>query len=504
MVSQPCSALFTIRDLLSTLVDTLEAMARALRNESSHRNRYRKIVQRMLIQMKADLGAMDPRSSEIEQHQKFVNSIHIDLTTFFRDLSASDLSDEFFTTNSTYPADDKSHQDSEMICATLRNYGLRLGTTRGKNELNHYLLAILKYAAVEGKLPELSQMVRDAMGNEQGTWAELSHHVLTVLTPSFIHAAFVSEQGWLLAEPLFEAAQEHLMDIADCDRRGAVLGVSKIMSSIVLGVVVMMAAHSSDEIRIDTSRELVYVLLMSTRFMALAFDWLPLSMELCSEKNKEISSRQEFFYQFACGAKAYFSSPIKWFVNSLRRHVPSTGDFDDRELLVTEYQEAMRGVNNDNERIQALHRLAEPFARDEEELIRIKDELRVLQRHNSMSALWLFNHMRCSSFFNRAAHISETSPDMNVPQFSGIILEDYRDNWTGTSDSGELEIMFGQKKLRAKGLMADGKSMKSVFDELRKSLDYYIACYEKVHRSASQVVRDDRQQRSSATRGLIL
>jgi hypothetical protein len=476
-----------------------------LRDEPWERPRYRDIVRRMLAHMKLDLGDMDPGRPETAQHQEFVTLIHSHLTTFFRDLSMSDLSDEFFSTNSTFPAHRDSHSDSRLFVATIRNYSLRLRTDRGKNELNHYVLAVLKYAAVVGNLGEISESLQEAMGNEQGSWAELSRYVLTVLTPSFIYAAFMSEPGWLIAEPLFEAAQEHLMAIADCDRTGAVKGVSKIMSTIVNGIVHLMEAHSPDNIRAATSYELVYMLLMSTRFMVLAFDWLPLTMELCDEQTEEISSSQAFFYHFACGAKAYLRSPLRIFVNSLPRYVPSTRDFDDRELLVGLYEEAMKGVYNETIRTQALRRLAAPFVHDGDEFDKMKIDLQQLHHHKFISGVWLFHDMRKSSFFREAKSVLKGPLDVEVPHFSAVILADYQQNWVECPENGDIEIKFGLEKRVAKGLMADGRSPKQFFEALRKALDEYITCYERVHgqRSGLQLVRDDRRKAVNVTEDLI-
>jgi hypothetical protein len=465
-------------------------MAFVLQAEPSEKSRFQKIIQRMLWQMKTDLGAMAPRSPEVEQHQQFVTLVHSSMTTFFHDVSKSDLEDEFFNAGSTYPAGDKSFNDSSKFCEKIRNYGLRLGTTRGKNELNHYLLAALKHSAVQGKLQEMSQLVQYAMDYQDRTWEQLSFHFLTVVTPSFIHAAFVSEPGWLLAEPLFEAAQEHLMDIADCDRKGALIGVSEIMSSVAHGIAILMDAHHSDNLRVNTRPQLVYVLLMSTKFMALAFDWLPFSIELCKERTEQIALLQRFFYYFACGAKAYFCSPLKWFVNSLPRFHHNTGS-DDRELLISRYERAMKGAHNRRERRQALEALANPFVRDQDddnEMGSMKADLKELHVHRFMSSIWLFNHMRRSDFFREAALVLTSSLEIKKPEFSGVILEDYRQNWTECPISREIGIKFGQDTLFAKGLPTDRESLKRIFDQLVKSLHDYISRYEKVYRSASRMI----------------
>jgi len=485
-----------------------------LRDDPSAQHRYHTIVRRMLAHMKFDLGAMDPRAPETIQHQEFVTLIHSYLTTFFHDLSTSDLSDEFFSTNSTYPASRDSHNNSLMFVETIRNYSLRLYTVRGRNELNHYVLAVLKYAAVEGNLVQIADLLQEAMGYELGSWAEneqvpwveLSLHILTVLTPSFIHAAFVSEPGWLLAEPLFEAAQEHLMAIADCDRSGALQGVSKIMSTIVTGVTLLMEAHSQENIRATSSYELVYVLLMSIRFMVLAFDWVPFTMELCSEQREEIRASQAFLYHFACGTKEYLDSPLKNFVNSLTRYVPSTKEFDDRELLVRRYEEAMNGDSTKRMRRQALTNLAAPFVRGNEALHEMRNELKEIHRHKLMSGVWLFHDMRNSSFFKEAESVWKNHLTMEIPHFSGIILADYRQNWAESPDGGDIEIKIGQEKRVAKGLMADGRSLLQIFEELRKALNDYITRYERVHsqRPGWQDVEDGRQEVLNATEGVTL
>jgi hypothetical protein len=236
MVSQRKFRIPLLNNLLIAMADTFKIMEIILRDQPLETHRYRTIVRRLLAHMKFDLGAMHSRNTETVQHQEFLKLIHCYLTTFFRDLSTNDLLDEFFHTNSAYPGHAGSHSDSRMVVATIRNYSLRLRTVRGMNEFNHYVLWVLKQAATMGNLRGISESLQEAMGNEQETWAELSHYVLTVLTPSFIHAAFVSEPGWLLVEPLLEAAQEHLLDIADCDRKSALKGVSKIMSTMVNGI----------------------------------------------------------------------------------------------------------------------------------------------------------------------------------------------------------------------------------------------------------------------------
>lgn len=471
-------------------------MKMILRDEPSEQCRYQTIVRRMLAHMKFDLSAMDPRTPETTEHQEFVTFIHSYLTTFFRDLSATDLSDAFFSTNSTDPTDRDSDNKPLNFIETIRNYSLRLYTVRGRNEINHYVLAVLKYAAVKGNLVQISDELLKAMGDEQGSWAELSHYVTTVLLPSFIHAAFMSEPGWLLAEPLFEAAQEHLMAIADCDRSVAIQGVSEIMSTIVNGVTLLMEAHSQENVRASTSYELVYVLLMSIRFMVLAFDWLPFTMELCSEQKEEIRGSQAFFYHFACGAKAYLCSPLKHFVNSLTRYVPSTTGFDDRELLVGLYEEAMNGDYTKEERRQALSNLAAPFVHNNEELQEMRSEMKEVHRHRLISGVWLLHDMRNSSFFKEAESARKNHVVMKIPHFSGVILADYRQNWAECLDSGDIEIKFGQEKGTAKGLMANGRSLLKVFESLRKALDDYITCYERVHskRPGWQNVRNDQQE----------
>jgi hypothetical protein len=495
------------RYLLITLADTLQTMEIVLRNEPSERGRYQTIIRRMLAHMKFDLGAMGPRSPETAQHQEFVTLIHSHLITFFRDLSTGDLSDEFFSTNSTYPAHPGSHNDSRMFVATIRNYSLRLHTVRGKNELNHYVLAVLKYAAVVGNLAEISESLQEAVGNEQGSWAELSHYVLMVLTPSFIHAAFMSEPGWLLAEQLFEAAQEHLLNIAHYDKDGALRGVSEIMSTIVNGISISMEAHSPDNIRAATSYELVYVLLMSTQFMVLAFDWLPFTMELCSEQKEgisKISASLAFFYHFACGAKAYLSSPLKYFVDSLPRYEPSTRGFDDRELLVGLYEEATNGVSTKVIQEQALSNLAAPFTRNDKELRQVKTQLKELHRCKFMSCVWLFHDMRKSTFFAEAESALKDRLDTEIPHFSTIILSDYRQNWAECPDSGDIEIKFGQEKRVATGLMANVRSREDFFEELRKALHDYVTRYERVYgqRSGLPIVTHGRRQAIDATRNL--
>lgn len=475
-----------------------------LRNEPSKRGRYQIIVRKILTHMKSDLGAMNPRSQEFIQYQEFVRLVHSHLTTFFRNLSTSELSDEFFSTNSTYPAHHGSHNDTRIFVATIRNYSLRLHTVRGKNELNHYVLAVLKHAAVIGNLDEISESLQEAMGNEQETWAQLSHYVLTVLSPSFIHAAFVSEQGWMLAEPMLEAAQEHLMDIADSNSHGALKGVSEIMSMIVNGISILMEAHSPDNIRAATSHELVYVLLMSSRFMVLSFDWLPFTMGLCSEQETQISKISAllaFFYHFACGAKAYLCSPLKYFVKSLQRYEPSEGGFDDRELLVELYEEATNGEYTKEVQEQALEALAAPFVRNDTELDQMRIQLKQLHPQKFMACVWLFHDMRESAFFAEAKRALKDGLIMEIPHFSTVILADYRQNWAGCPDSGDMEIKFGHEKRVATGLTAHGKHRKHYFEALQKALGDYITRYEKVfgHRSDLPIVKHSRRQAINAT-----
>jgi hypothetical protein len=494
MVSKHEFRTFIRNNFIDPMADIFQVMKMVLRDEPSEQNRFQTIIRRILAHMKFDLGAMDPRAPETTEHQEFVTFIHSYLTTFFRDISATDLSDEFFITNSLHPAD--RDLDSKLLnfVETIRNYSLRLYTVRGRNEINHYVLAVLKCAAVKGNLVQISDELLLAMGDEQGSWVELSHYVMTVLLPSFVHAAFVSEPGWLLAEPLLEAAQEHLMVIADRDRSVAIEGVSEIMSTIVNGVTLLMEAHSQEHVRASTSYELVYVLVMSIRFMVLAFDWLPFTMELCSEQKEEIRGCQAFFYHFACGAKAYLSSPLKHFVNSLTRYVPSTTGSDNRELLVGLYEEALSGDYTKEVRRQALSNLAAPFVRNNEGLHEMRNELKEVHRHRFVSGVWLLHDMRNSSFFKEAESARRNHVVMKIPHFSGVILADYRQNWAECPDSGDIEIKFGQEKGVAKGLMANGRSLLKIFESLRKVLDDYMACYERVHsqRPGWQNVGSDR------------
>lgn len=478
-------------------------MELVLRDEPSEKSRYQKIIRRMLTHMKLDLGAMHPLSLVLGEHQRFVTSIHVLLSTFFGDLCTNDLSEEFFSTDSTYPTDPDSHSMSGKFLATIRNYGLRLGTTRGRNELNHYFFAVLKQAAVASNLGEISETLREAISDMQGTWADLSHYVLMELTPSFIHAAFVSEQGWLLAEPLFHAAQEHLMDIADCDRSGALEGVSEIMASIVHGVIHLMKQRSHDDIRAPSHQELIYVLLMSTRFMVMAFDWLPFIMEMCDDDTEKISDFQTSFYLFACATKAYLSSPLRIFIRSLPRFDDYDPFSDDRESLVRLYEMAMDG-DSIVDRAEALFNLAEPFARNDREIHVIMGDIQQLQGHKSL--VWLFHDMRESNYFKEAESVLVDHPAWPIPHFSTVILADYRGNWALCSDSRDMVINFGPNKQVAKGIVARGLSLEKMFDPFQKALDEYIYCYEKVYDmlSARQIAQYNRIEVDDGAGDLIV
>jgi hypothetical protein len=460
--------------------------------------------------MKLDLNGMHPLSRPIVQHRRFVASIHVHLSTFFGDLCTNDLSNEFFSTNSTYPEDHESRNKSPKFLATIRNYGLHLSTTRGKSELNHYMYAVLKQAAVAGNLDEISETLIEAVFDMQGSWAELSHYVLMDLTPSFIHAAFVSEQGWVLAEPLFHAAQEHLMDIADCDRSGALEGVSEIMASIMHGIIYLMKQRSPKDIRVPSSHELIYVLLMSTRFMLLAFDWLPLIMEMCDDDTKKISDFQASFYLFACGARAYFSSPLRTYIRSLPRFddpIPDSDDLtsesDDRDSLVGLYELAMDG-DSVVDQADALVNLAAPFARNDEEMYMVIGCIK--QLHGPQSLVWLFHDMAESNFFKEAESVLEDHPTRPMPHFSDVILGDYRANWAWCSGRGDMEINFGPNKQVVKGIVARGLSLEKMFGPLQKALDEYITSYERLYGmlSTRQIAQYDRIEAGSEGRGLII
>jgi hypothetical protein len=465
----------------------------ALRDEPSIKQRYQEIVRRITAIMKRDLCDMEPQSQEFSQHEIFVRQTHSYLTAFFRDLCPTD---QFFSTNCAYP----SNSYLDMFVATIRNYGLRLRTDRGKNELNHYFLAVLKNAAQEASLQEIPELLQEAMGNEPGPWTDLSQYILVVLTPSYIHAAFVSEPGWLLAEPLFEAAQEHLMATADCDRSGALSGARAIMSTIVNSIGLLMELHSPTNIRSSITYELVYMLLLSTKFMLLAFDWMPVTMELCKDHNEDIAACLSFFYHFACGARAYLRSPLQIFVNSLQRyHYPQDGQ-DDRKELAEAYEALGQSEERRNE---ALRRLTIPFARTAEDYPRVKATLKERHDRKFISGVWLFRDLADSGYFKEAKRCLKWELDAEGPEPSAIVLADLRKNWGNFPGNGDYEIRIGQAKGIAPGLLSNGKSIKGFFEKLMKALDEYIVRFERQCGSREERVRGERRRAIDQSEDLI-
>lgn len=476
--------------MLTKLVDIFQNMYSVLRDNPSIKHRYQEVIRKIMANMKKDLCDMEPQSQEYCLHENFVVETYSHLATFFRDLCPID---QFFYVNSTYP----SHSDPHMFVATIRNYGLRLHTDRGKNELNHYFLAVLKQSAIGGSLQEIPKLLEEAMGKELGPWTHLSNYILRVLTPSYIHAAFVSEPGWLLAEPLFEAAQEHLMAIADCDRNGALTGAKEIMITIVNAIARLMELHSPAHVRASIGYELVYMLLLSTRFMFMVFDWLAFTMEQCEDHNDDIMACLSFFYYFSRGAKAYLKSPLQTYIKNLQRYHFGPDGEDDREELVAAYEACAEDMYGDYDlngvkRDAALKRLTLPFAETLDDYPDRRAEIKLQHDRKFISGVWLFHDLRNEECFEDAKGCLKWKPDAKAPEPSAIILSDIRQNWGDFPDNGDITIRSGKELGVAIGLLSNGRSVKGLFEKLQKALDEYVARFERAYGSRESRKREER------------
>jgi hypothetical protein len=446
---------------------------------STEKSRFQNILQNIVSMMRSDLRTMwvnDPVG--YSQHKIHVGTVLGHITTYCRDLCPLEPSPD---ENDFYMLS----QHKIFAVATIRNYSLRLDTSRGRKELSHYIFAKFKHAAIENKLDEALSHLSTAMGNGAEPWSNLFNHVMTIFTPSLVHVGFASNTGWLLAKPFLELAQSQLRALAPVDCTAALQGLKPIFQTIVNGIQ-LLSVTRPHQLYYSLAWERYFMLTLVFRFMTSALEWMSSGIDQSTEVyGHDLLLDISYVDEFATGAKAFFDNPLRTFMHSLKCSENYNEDDLNLDELIENYEKACESPVH-HLREAALAALITPFdmgahGRDFEEFIEALHNRSVVGGFVIFSGVDKFVHFKDRNNVTRRKAV----PLRGVPEFSQIILEDIRDNWLvtelETEERQRIEIRTGREWKQAThnveeylAKAGEDLSLKGLYKGFERSVELYI------------------------------
>ena len=224
----------------------LSNMRRSIeRNDSSSegdgvqlRRQYSQLVKQLMSSMKINYQALQHNQSD--EHVSYVSFVHSVVGLLQQHTTDIAPVDRFFIDSIAFPL---PATDPTYVVGRLRNYGLRLSTSRGSRihkQLATFFQAISERAAVDDQQALLVRQIEGAISDtfesgEGGKVTTLRGFLAEAIFPAYIESALMTDTGWIMGRPVLEVTAQlftRLLEDVDATSEPSLLAALSIGTSL--------------------------------------------------------------------------------------------------------------------------------------------------------------------------------------------------------------------------------------------------------------------------------